>query len=469
MGAALFLLAPALVLWAAVVIWRCPLVTNCTIYLVVACCLGDYLWTFDAGGFTWTIDRLFTLLLAVAFLVQGKLGRAEIKPFMRLDGLIVGFTALLIVSTFAHDWRTSGEGEDSIVVHLANGYLIPLLIYGIVRNATYDQRQQRICWSILALFGLYLAVTALLEAAGLWNLVFPRYIADPEAGIHWGRARGPMLQSARLGFFLVTCAAVTWLLLTSLSSWGRMRYLLAVCFLPLSAAAMFVTYTRSVWMGAASAVLVMIGMTWRGRWRAAALYCLLVGAAVALTVKGEDLIGFQRETSAQVTRDSAYTRAAFAYVSWQMFLDRPLVGHGFGQFQNNSQYYLSDRQTSLQLEAIRGYINHNTLMNQLAELGVFGPLLFVTILSCWLTCGWRLGRSDDAPRWARRQGLLLLLTFAAYVYQLLFREVSFSPVENALLFYMAGLTVSLYSRYVPETSRPAAQPAARRQPVIHAR
>ena len=51
------------------------------------------------------------------------------------------------------------------------------------------------------LFGDY----RLLEMAKLWGLVFPRFIGDPTIGIHFGRARGPMLQSVRLG---VACSPV---------------------------------------------------------------------------------------------------------------------------------------------------------------------------------------------------------------------------------------------------------------------
>jgi hypothetical protein len=47
---------------------------------------------------------------------------------------------------------------------------------------------------ILGVFGLYLSVTAVFEITKQWSLVFPGFIGDPKIGIHFGRARGPMLQ-----------------------------------------------------------------------------------------------------------------------------------------------------------------------------------------------------------------------------------------------------------------------------------
>jgi len=40
----------------------------------------------------------------------------------------------------------------------------------------------------------------------------PRYIADPMLGIHFGRARGPELNSASLGVYLTVCLWCAWIL-----------------------------------------------------------------------------------------------------------------------------------------------------------------------------------------------------------------------------------------------------------------
>ena len=145
-------------------------------------------------------------------------------------------------------------------------------------------------------------------------------------------------------------------------------------------------------------------------------------------------------------------RASFAYVSWKMFQEKPLTGFGFHQFRSESKYFLSDRTTSLQLEQIRDYIHHNTILSLLVELGVLGPMLFLGILGSWVSSALAIWRDPSNPGWVRTHGLLFLAVLSAYSLQLVFREVSYSPIENALLFFFAGITCSLSARHVPMQS-----------------
>jgi O-antigen ligase len=126
-----------------------------------------------------------------------------------------------------------------------------------------------------------------------------------------------------------------------------------------------------------------------------------------------------------------------------MFRDRPLRGHGFGQFPLKNRAYLSDRSTPMRLETIRGYINHNTFLSVLVDLGLIGLLLFLAMLASWIRAGWRLWRDSEAPDWVRAHGLLMLAALVPYFCQMMFREVSYSPMENAPLFLLAGVTLGL--------------------------
>ena len=89
-------------------------------------------------------------------------------------------------------------------------------------------------------------------------------------------------------------------------------------------------------------------------------------------VKGADLVAFKREYSAAETRESTYMRAAFAYVSLEMFKDRPVMGFGFNQFQVYNLPYLADRSTDIRVESIRGYVHHNSFLSVLVDLGIIG-------------------------------------------------------------------------------------------------
>lgn len=447
MSFVVFVLVIVGVVWGAILALRGSPIVGCAVYLIAACCFGGYFWSIDAAGLTWSIDRFFLMFLLIACLVQWRAGNSEFKPLTRADLLLGGFLGLLVIRTFTSDWQTTGPDDESVVVHLINGYFIPLAVFLIARNMRLDQRQIRGVYAVLAGFGVYLVFTALAEGAHAWAFVFPRYIADASLGTHFGRARGPMLQSARLGMYLIACAGATVALLAFKGKWTRQAVVLAAVLLPCYLAAVYFTYTRSVWLGAASAGTIALAATLHGRWRALALLGVFAAAALVVLAKGESLVAFQRDTSAEETAESTYMRASFAYVSWLMFQERPITGVGFGQFPKQSTYYLGDRSTSLRLEDIRGYIHHNTLLSVLVELGIFGLLLLLAFYSLWIWQAWRIWSDAGLPPWVRGHGLLFLAIIAPYFLQMLFRDISYSPIENGLIFLLAGTCASLHATY----------------------
>jgi O-antigen ligase len=204
-----------------------------------------------------------------------------------------------------------------------------------------------------------------------------------------------------------------------------------------------------VWIGAAAGVIVVLAMTLRGRVRLVVLGgALAAGLLVGLT-RMDSLMAMQREDTAADAQRSVSMRGSFAYVSWKMFLDRPVLGFGFGQFREAKLAYLGDRSTELWLEAIRSYSHHNTFLSLLTETGLVGLTLFVAILAGWVRAGWQLARSSSVPDWVRAQGVLTLGVVAIYVCVAMFHEMSYTPIDNALLFLLAGITVGLRQQMLP--------------------
>jgi O-antigen ligase len=309
-----------------------------------------------------------------------------------------------------------------------------------MRQARVGPQQAGLVNASLIAFGLYLAVTAILEVNRAWSFVFPRYIADPEIGLHFGRARGPMVQSVSLGMYLGIC-----LIAVAIFAWaGSSRRKLALsAVVPLFAAGIFFTYTRTVWLGAALGLMTVFACAVQGRWRMLGLGAVVAAALLVSAVRIDSLLGFQREGSAAETRNSASMRLSFAYVSWLMFLDRPILGHGFGEFPTAKLPYLDDRSVDLQLGEIRGYAHHNTYLSLLTEVGIIGLGLFLAVLSSWTWQAWRLWNNIAAPAWARAQGLLLLGVLPIYCSQAVGHDLTYTPLDNSLLFLIAGLVAAL--------------------------
>ncbi len=439
--------------WFAV---RGSLIAAALACLLTICCFGYPFLHIDGGPFPLTIDRLALVALIGIYILQRALGQTEPKPLGLVDTLLLAFLAVLTLSTFTHQWHDLPVGDVLPLWRLCTGFFTPAIIYWVARQSRLTARQVGLAQGALALFGVYLAVTGLLEAAKQWSFVFPRYIADPSVGLHFGRARGPMVQAVSYGL----CLSVTMLAGWAWRMHGGWRSrVLWLSFVSLQLAALYFTYTRSVWIGTALLVLVVLGLVLRGRWRVAVLGPLLAGALLMALVNFRALTDLQREGSAVEAHVSASMRESFAYVSWQMFLDRPLFGWGFGQFYVEKNPYLSDRGTPLELELIREYINHNTYLNLLAETGIVGFGLYMAVLAGWLRAGWQLTRSGN-PAWVRWQGVLLLGALATYGVQMMFHEVSYTAIDNSLIFFLAGLTVGLRRTAQPQARSTAREMAA---------
>lgn len=470
MTAIMTIAAIAGLVWGLIIAARGSLLLGCVLYLIAAACFGPYLLSFDVAGITLSLDRVFLVGLVGAAVLQRKLGQTDPKPLAGVDVAMIGLVGVLAISTFTHDYRDAGPADVPIVQHLLNGYCIPLAIYWIARQAKLDEREVTRVLIALTVFGVYLAVIGILEGLGQYGLVYPRYIANPELGLHFGRARGPMVHSVSYGIYLDTCLLACGLWMTKQSRGGKLALATLV---PLFLLAIIFTKTRSVWMGAGTGILIVLAFKLQGRLRVALLASAVAAVVLVLAVKTDAFLGLQREGTVQDTRQSADMRKVFTYVSWKMFQDKPLWGVGFGQFAKAKLPYLTDHDTHLQLETIRQYVHHNTFLSILTETGLIGLGIFLAMLWGWTRAGWQLVRDRQSPAWMQRHGLLLLGMLGIAVWQMLFHEITFTTLDQSLLYFVVGIGVGLRQMLIhrPESNpvpyatsawyRPAPLPAPR--------
>jgi O-antigen ligase len=240
--------------------------------------------------------------------------------------------------------------------------------------------------------------------------------------------------------------------------WGRHGQLLGFALLGLYTSAVYATYTRSVWLALICAGVCIAVMTFPVRLKRAVVFASIFTVFAGVFAK-DALLSVKRETSAEESKESTEMRAVFAYVSWKMFQDKPFSGFGFGQFAEQKMPYLNDRGTSLDLQSIRSLIHHNSLLNMLVELGLFGFLTYMALFGAWCRRAYRLWADQHAPNWMRGQALLFLLLVIVFVCQMAFHEISYTPLENGLLYMMAGIMSGLYSMR-QEKSQPAGSVSA---------
>jgi O-antigen ligase len=411
---------------------------GCLVVVVAGSVFGHAFARFDLGPLPLTTDRVALVVLVAVYVLRRRWGGVDPKPLGWVDWTLAGLLAVLTASVATHPFHVGLADVPPPIWLLVTAYVMPAVVYWIARQSPWTESQVRVIDRGLLFFGIYLAVTAICETADLSAFVFPRYISDPTVGLHFGRARGPFVHSVTMGFVLSTCFAV------ALVAWPRAQQLGRVWLVGLAALfalAQYLTYTRSVWMGAAAIVFVVVGLLASREWRPWFIAGLTFASLVVVAAKWESLLEFKRDEglSSRETADSARLRPVMAYIAWQMFLDRPIQGCGLGRYIVDKDEYLSDRSTELRLELARGYGPHNQFLALLTETGLIGVGLFSAVLLGWTINAWRLWRSA-APDWARRQGLLTLAVMSAYVNSAMFHDMSFSATCHMLLFFVAGMS-----------------------------
>lgn len=442
----ILLLAAAAAAFAALLYAQRASVTVSTLaVIVVGYVLGHSFWNLHVGPLPLTLDRV--LLAGLFVLVAWRWYGHQIRMAdARIGGAEWALAVLLVWLTFS---ALSSRPDPHAAVHsspiwrLLFSFWIPSALLLIARAAKESDRTYLAVLAGLTLLGAYLALTAIAETAGLWSVVFPRYIADPELGLHYGRARGPMLNSVSLGVHLTVCLWAAWLLLPRAAVWWKPVIALL---LPVMLLAIFLTYTRSVYLGvAAGGAAVLAAQTPRTH-RRKLLAGMLVLGVLAGPLLATKLLFLEREDSGAVARHSVQQRTAFAYVSWKMFLDHPLQGVGFGRFYDRKLPYLSDRSQSFELESIRELHHHNTLLSLLTETGMIGLAAYGALLAGLMVAAWRLANAPDAGDVGRRLGVLALGALVAYLPSAVFHDLSLVHSEQWLLFFTAGMALSRQRR-----------------------
>lgn len=436
----LVIFAVAIAVWGALFARSTTVWMATALFMTLGYVLGPPLWTVHAGPLPLTCDRVLLVGLGLLGLWHWRQGKLE-------PGAMTGCDWLLIATLGYFTARTALTGApppDGTSVKpfwkLVAAFWVPGAIYLAARVAPREERAWRAAMWTLTAVGAFLAFTAFAEIGKQWWVVFPRYIGNPELGTHFGRARGPALNSASLGVFLTICFWATWVLVPRAS---RGAQLVLIAALGMMVGGVYFTYTRSTWLGLAGGLAFVPLWQMPSRWRVPAVLGVVMCGALAVVALGHAVTDLNRQDTDASAEHSVYQRASFVYVSMRMFRDAPVFGCGVGRFYDLKLPYLADRSQQLELESLRKLDHHNTLLSVLVETGFVGFGLFVGLLTAWSWSAWRLANTAARPAWQRGQGLFALATMLTYLASALFHDLTLSPTEHWLLFFAAGVTVNL--------------------------
>jgi putative inorganic carbon (HCO3(-)) transporter len=371
--------------------------------IALGICLSVFSGNWPEMGVPTGLDRP-VLLYGIAGVIMRTLPDAVDRRRISIRGvhwLLLAVTTYAIGSAIFAATITDRNAIFGILDRLGiTGFL--LFLVAPVAFATQWSRDVLLC--ALVLLGLYLSLTAVLETLGVSQLIFPRYIADPSVGIHYGRARGPFVEAVGNGLALYTCGIAAFMVAVRASANARVRsFCVAVTILCGVGAIM--TVTRQIWIGAALGTIVtFICVRPLRRW----LVPMLAGGTVIALAVLAFTPGLQENASDRAKNQlPIWDRLNSDLAALRMIDAKPLLGFGWYRFERDSPPYYrqADRYP---LRAVRR--PHNVFLANASELGLIGALgwlgaLFIAIGGALMTRApgdlnlWRLGLIAFAVNW----------------------------------------------------------------------
>jgi O-antigen ligase len=323
-------------------------------------------------GVVVSFSKAVGLLLAVSWLAATTSGELSGRGFISahpyvLYVLIVflGWTATSFI------WAEDASLTTTPFVRYLLNVLLFLIVYAAIRE------RRHVAW----LLGAYVTGAALSAMYG--------FVVSPPGEVD-DRVTGSIGDPNELASVLVP-AFVIGLGLAAALKRAPVARSLALFAASVSILGLFLTLSRGGLVALGAAMIAALFLA--GRWRAlVALLAVLIGLAGV----GYFTFFASEEAKERVTTISGGTgREDIWTVGYRMFRDNPVTGVGVGNFEKSSVHYLLEPGEIKRAEFIvdTPKVAHNTYLHVLAELGIVGFLLFMSIIGFALVCALRAART----------------------------------------------------------------------------
>lgn len=269
--------------------------------------------------------------------------------------------------------------------------VLPFLAFLVAPLAFQTERHRSILMVAIMILGAYLGLTTIFEGIHLNALVFPRYILNPNLGIHVLRGRGPFLDAVANGFALFVCAMVCGLVA---STRPRLRWPARTIAI-LCVVGIVLCLERSVWIGSSLGLLVALLVTPSlRRYALPAASVVLTAVVVAFAV----IPGLETTATGRIS-DPTWDRQNLDVAGLRMIAARPLTGFGWTRFQTDSGPYFQQSQNYPLEQDLTTLSIHNVLLTYAVELGIVGVTLWAFGLLMGVISALRTRGPPDLEPW----------------------------------------------------------------------
>jgi O-antigen ligase len=348
-------------------------------------------------------------------------------------GIRFAVLGLACASVFAFGWAAVRRGFSpaallSLLNWIALGGLIVTgqLLFADLRRLTWAMTAWAVIQSIVALGA---AVYLLGEFGGELFVATSR--APFQAAVHEVLTAWP--NSAGMAFAVSGCIAFGQLRAGAGGKWWII--------FPLLALGVLVTFSRNAWL---SLIVGVTAMTLSGTRLIRSLpFALLV--VVAIVGMGSQIPAVRYQVEVTVTPGSSeqmsiIQRLAFAAEAVRIWRESPLVGIGFGRFEDYASLDRLSTASIVRADYVPGSV-HNEYLSTLLKGGVITLVPFLGVLILLLGIMRRAARStDELRRWGiAGTGMLATLTIGGMGGET-FRQV---PISAPLWLLAGGLSILL--------------------------
>ncbi|HEX8075590.1 MAG TPA: O-antigen ligase family protein, partial [Thermoleophilaceae bacterium] len=326
------------------------------------------------GGSALSFTKVVGFLLAVSWLAKVSSSDDSRNDFMAAHPTFSYVLALFVfLVALSLTWAEEpGEGTTPLLRYTLNLVLF-LIVFTAVRTP------KAFMWTV----GAYVLGASV--AAGYGVLNPPQDVAYYDVT----RVGGTIGDPNQLAAILVGGTILAAGLAAALKQWPLLR-VAAVGASALCAAGIFLSLSRGGLVALAFALVAAVVVA--GRWRAQALTLAAVVAAGAFCYYG--FVASHDAIDRVTSFGNGTGRTDIWTVGWRMVKAHPVQGVGAGNFQTASIHYLLEPGAIKRDEFIvdTPKVAHNTYLQVLAELGIVGAVLFISIILFSLLCILRAAR-----------------------------------------------------------------------------